>query len=123
MSDFDDFTDEELEAELQRRKEEKILKANSKKALEIKFKEAVEQATKEINVHVKNAREELKKAVEISEKYGVPFYSDVSLLSQSYRPSSFDDKFYELNEEHDLMFELLTDGLPVQSGWQQSMIC
>lgn len=49
--------------------------------LEKEFRAAVETAQAEIERHMKAARNALNKALEVSEKHGVPFYVDVSFIS------------------------------------------
>lgn len=91
--------------------------------LEEKFKKAQEKAMEEINVCLDNASAELDKAVKISEKYGIPFGSKISFLYQTYRPMSFHEKWKELVNETDDIYELLDFGLPEDEGWEHSMVC
>lgn len=99
------------------------------KDLEKEFKEAVEKATEEIDKYLKEASEALEKAVEVSEKYGIPFYTDVSPIGQSYRPESFEKKWSKLikDDEDEIdeeqIYDLLGDYLPEYEGWQHSMVC
>lgn len=51
--------------------------AQEKRSLEEKFKDAVFNFQSEINKHLNSARQELQKAVEVSEKYGLPFRSTI----------------------------------------------
>ncbi len=74
---------------------------------------------REIDQKIVIAQEALNEAESISEKYGVPFYSNVSPLGQDYRPASFDEKW---NSPIDEIDEYDLD-LPEYEGWQHSMVC
>lgn len=129
MSDFENYTDEELHGaifELQEevnRRNKRLKEKEQEKDLEARFREAVKEAYLKINKHVAAARKELDEAVKVSEEYGIPFYPDVSPLYQGFRPRSFYEKWREvLDREDDLAYELL-EGIPQYEGWQHSMVC
>lgn len=63
--------------------------------LEEQFTDAVNAAMPEITKHLEDARAALNKAIDVANKYGVPFASSISELSQSYFPSSFYSTFWE----------------------------
>lgn len=95
------------------------------------------------------SRKYLSEAEEISEKYGIPFYSEISPLSQAYIPESFEDVFNALcdkikiesnnealiNNSHsffenkavDLLCEeadiYFNNGYFSGAGWERSAIC
>jgi hypothetical protein len=79
----------------------------------------------QINAHVEAASKELRKAIALSEKHGVPFLPNISFLRNSYMPSSFfDSKFAELDQEvvceiANVRGDYLFDG----GGWQHSAVC
>lgn len=56
--------------------------------IERKFRLAVTQANAEMNKHLEDASEALRKAVEVAEKYGVPFDSNISPIGNTYSPES-----------------------------------
>jgi len=91
--------------------------------LEKEFLAAKEQAEKEINEKLEVASKALTEAEQISEKYGVPFYSNVSFLSQTYTPNSFSEKFGELDK--DWLWEIADSYYPDDDypGWQHSAVC
>lgn len=79
----------------------------------------------EMNVHLLVAKDELDKAIALSEKYGVPFNPGICPLSNSYVPASFaKSKFAKLDNDvvseiADVWGDYLFDG----SGWATSSIC
>lgn len=84
--------------------QEKIKLQNKKsqaEKLEIKFKEVLNIALKEINQHLERADEELKLAEAVSEKHGIPFTSSISNLyrHRQYIPRSFFKKWNEIDPE------------------------
>jgi hypothetical protein len=87
-------------------------------SLEKEFKKVQKLALKEISLKLKEAQKALDEAESISEKYGISFYSNVSPLGQSYRPSSFESKWGKLLDK---MEEY--DELPEHEGWQHSSVC
>ena len=87
------------------------------RGLEEKFKTALNQATGEIEVHIENARKELNLAVAISEKYGIPFSTDVvEFTDRQYIPKSMAKHWpgvdYDILDELDIY--LHGDG----PGWE-----
>lgn len=91
--------------------------------LEAEFKKAVNDASVKINEKLNAAYKLVNEAVDISEEYGIPFSSYVSLLSNNYTPQSFEKQFGELN--FDWVQEetgCWTDD-PGDYGWQHSAIC
>ena len=89
--------------------------------LEDEFRQIVADHKKEITDALACAEEELGNACKLSEKYGIPFDSDISFLSQPYIPMSF-KKYKDLND--DLTVDLLDfDPTGYDTGWQHSMVC
>lgn len=83
----------------QKAKEEAAEKAAS--ALEVEFKKALKVAEKEIEGHIEEARAALYKAVKASEKYGVPFRTEVVDMGRErqYIPRTFSQKWPGLDDE------------------------
>ncbi len=93
-----------------------------KTELENEFRQLVNQHKFEIEAKVKEASDALAEAEELADKYGIPFYSDVSRINQGYTPKLFLDKFedeldadvvYKLTQVYDLEYE----------GWAHSAVC
>lgn len=86
------------------------------------FRIANNEAKELIYKYLAEAEEALAKAVEVSDKYGVPFYSGISFLSQSYRPPSVSEKFP--NVDSDFISEL-ADAYSEYGydGWEHSAVC
>ncbi len=103
--------------------------------LETKFLEAKEKCLAEIKVKTKIAEKALKEVCKISEKYGIPFLSNISPISQEYKPASFNKKWGKLfndmeerDEENgidhwDHLKDLVDGGIPEFTGWQHSSVC
>jgi hypothetical protein len=88
--------------------------------LERQFRLAVPDAHKRIQEKLALAERYLAEAVEISEETGVAFSADISFLSQSYKPSSFGDKFPDVSEE---LMQEVTSSYNEYEGWQHSAVC
>jgi len=94
---------------------------NGLSELEREFQKVVEKASAKIEEQIKIARQAIDKAVKISEKYGVPFYSGITPLGMSYTPSSFFEKFDELSSE--FVEDKLWFSVSEYEGWEHSSIC
>jgi hypothetical protein len=89
--------------------------------LEKEFLKAKEEAEKEIQKYVDEASHALRKAVKASENYGIPFYSHISFLSNTYTPRSYDEKWSEVDQDWASdVADIYSDGYP---GWQHSAVC
>lgn len=89
--------------------------------LERKFRLLCDSAGEEIQAELNKACDHLSKAVKISEKYGVPFSSGISFLSQSYFPGSFNSQFEDIDKE---FVSGLTDAYSEYGeGWEHSAVC
>lgn len=94
------------------------------KTLEDEFLKIVNEHKDEIQAKLKEASAALSAAVDLAEKYGVPFYSNISFLSQSYTPTSYYEKFPEL--ERDVVGDLIDvypGGEWGGDGWEHSAVC
>jgi hypothetical protein len=99
--------------------------------IEQEFKELVDAHIKEINEQIDIAREAIGKAEKLSDKYGLPFSSDITPLGMGYTPQSFYDK-YGQDEDGDNLLDKswvcdLTGAYPGgeygYSGWEHSAVC
>jgi hypothetical protein len=88
--------------------------------LERAFRLAVPEAMEKIDHKIAIASKALSEACEISEKYGIPFSSYISFLSQGYKPESFEEKYGDVNGD---IVSSLTDNSNEYSGWQHSAVC
>lgn len=116
MHDDEDDLEEETEEETEKTEED--LK------LEQEFTDVVNKHRSEIEDQLKIASKAIAKAEKLSEKYGIPFYSNVSPLGQNYTPASFDEKFGEL--DHDMVYEIADiypGGEYHTEGWEHSAVC
>ncbi len=96
--------------------------------LETKFKEAHEKASAEINEHLEKASVELLAAIKVSEKYGIPFSTNVSFLPNTYTPESFSKMWKKLDKDSlNNLFEeidLYVDAYCLDyGGWEHSDVC
>ena len=71
--------------------------------LDVKFKNSIKESNAKIKLHLDICKKELKKAIKISEQYGIPFESPISPLEQIYYPKSFHKKWNI--EKLDLLIE------------------
>jgi hypothetical protein len=62
----------------------------------------------------------LQEAVDISEETGVPFDTNISFLSQSYRPGSTDERFPEVDYA---FVKEVTECYNEYEGWEHSAVC
>lgn len=101
-----------------------------------KFEDNIEKAQKEIEACMKEASKAIDKAVNISEKYGVPFCG-ISDLYQTYTPESLETKLETFkkslicpSESEDALEELMEQLIEEHEmcpgeypGWLHSAIC
>lgn len=85
-----------------------------------KFEEVQSVALKDIHEQLDIARKAIAKAEQISEETGIPFYSDVSPLSQGYKPSSCYDKWKDMDDMNSYLEWSAEQG---EEGWQHSAVC
>lgn len=90
--------------------------------LEKEFVSVSDKFHNEIKKHLKDAREALKKAIDLSEEYGIPFESPISFLCNSYIPSSLHGKFGDIDK--DFVAEITGVYNEYDSdGWEHSAVC
>ena len=90
------------------------------------FLEKNDEVHKQIREKIEEASKILMEAENLSEKYGVPFYSDISGLGQYYTPASLSSLGSDAKwvlYDFDIPDECLYDGEIYGGGWQQSAIC
>lgn len=92
-------------------------------ALERQFRSTVPGVQALINEKLALASKALREAEQIANDNGIPFYSDISPVSQSYIPNSLQEKWNEVSrdivqEETDAYSEYDYCG-----GWQHSAVC
>jgi hypothetical protein len=90
--------------------------------LEREFRTTANVVLVEIQKKVAESSRLLQEAVDLSEKHGIPFSSSVSFLGQSYTPSTFEEKYGEVDSD---LAESITDafGCMDGSGWEHSDVC
>lgn len=93
-------------------------------SLEEDFTKIVEEHKAEIDAKVKEAIKALDEAVELAEKYGIPFSPSISFLSQTYTPESYYAKFSDLDSStvYDIA-EVYPGGEWGEAGWEHSAVC
>lgn len=80
-----------------------------------------EAVLKQIEEKVNAASAALAEAETLSERYGIPFDSSVSPLSQTYIPGTFGEKFPEL--DRDFVGDVTGSYLHEYEGWEHSAVC
>jgi hypothetical protein len=91
--------------------------------LEKEFSDLVKVAKDQIEAKLKEARYAIQEAQNISERYGVPFYANVSPLSQSYFPKTYYAKFSELDSDFVVDLTDAYDKWGETYGWMHSSVC
>jgi len=89
--------------------------------MERKFRLLCYEAGEKIQKELSKAGDHLNKAIAISEKYGVPFESRISFLSQSYYPGSFREHFDDI--DRDFVLGLTDAYSEYGEGWEHSAVC
>lgn len=95
---------------------------NKEKELELEFIIAAKKANELIRKKIEEASKKLQEAIQISEQYGIPFDSEVSPLSNTYTPRSFEDKYGSINKEI-MYLNDFASGSSYSSGWEHSAVC
>ncbi len=102
-------------------------------SIEEDFKAVIEAHTGEINAALRRAVEALDEATDLADKYGIPFYSNISMLGQTYQPKSYDklwnneawrqERDTKDDSEDDLFTQVTGDYPGEYDGWQHSAVC
>jgi len=90
--------------------------------IERDFRKALHYAEEEIQAKLDEAHAALREATKIAERYGVPFRSSISPISNQYFPRSFEDKFGELDKDF-VRSVSETYNEYESTGWKHSAIC
>lgn len=97
--------------------EEKLSIQDSK--LEREYRKTCYSVTAQINEKLLLAHKYLYEAETLSEKFGVPFHSSISPLSQNYKPLSLELEFSDYRELSKSITEVDSD----YDGWEHSQVC
>ena len=97
-------------------------KIKVKSPLELEFQRAISETYPEIQSKIDQAFQLLQQAEEMARKRGIPFYSKISPVGQTFCPETF-KKFARLDSN--LVEELTSCFEPshVLNGWEHSAIC
>lgn len=90
---------------------------------EREFRLVALEAQAKIEAKLKLASKALDEAEELAEKYGVPFHSGISPLSQSYFPTTTSEKFPEVSEDFVQEISGAYHSDYGGEGWQHSSVC
>lgn len=92
--------------------------------IERAFREINEKASEEIEKHLSDATDALSKALDLSEKYGIPFDTNISFLSNTYTPDSLKKLHPKVSKE---FIEEVTGAYSEDDfeygGWRHSAVC
>ena len=90
--------------------------------LEREFRNTASQTLSLIQERVNDAASALRKAISISEEYGIPFSSNVSFITQCYVPESLASLHPDINRE---LINSITDSYTDSeyAGWEHSAVC
>lgn len=91
--------------------------------LEKEFKAAYDEVNDKINAFITEAESALDNAVQLSELYGVPFYSSISFLRNTYYPQSHYEKFAGIDSEYVISITEAYNEYPGEGGWRHSAVC
>jgi hypothetical protein len=92
--------------------------------LEAEFEALISSIGEEIQAKVKEAEKLLTEACALAEQYGIPFFTNASLLGQPYVPKTFEIKWHNLDRDFVTnMTEVPIDDLGSTCGWTSSQIC
>jgi len=91
---------------------------------EKEFQKNFELIKPQIDEQLNIASEAMRKAVTLSEEYGIPFYGYISQAGQYYIPVSVNDKFSNIDRDFlAQLAEIDSYELGDAGGWQHSQLC
>ncbi len=93
------------------------------KQLEEEFLALVSSIGEQIKAKIRIAEQALDEAVDLADKHGIPFYSEVSQIGQSYVPDSFDERFESLDKETVADLLDISEYNLNHMGWRHSQVC
>lgn len=92
--------------------------------LEKEFEDLTASVGLEIQDKIVQAERLLNEACALSDKYGIPFFTNVSLLGQPYVPEYFEIKWSDLDRDFVAnITEVMATDLGSAYGWQHSQVC
>lgn len=91
--------------------------------IERQFRKACAEGKKKIEKKLATAAKALDEAEELAEKYGIPFHSGVSPLSQSYYPTTTSELYPDLDREFIDSLSGAYHSDYGEEGWQHSAVC
>jgi hypothetical protein len=92
--------------------------------LEKEFENLVDTIGQEIKDKIDQAETLLNEACALADEYGIPFFTNVSLLGQPYVPEKFGAKWRDLDRDFVTnMTEVMAPDLGSSVGWAHSSIC
>ncbi len=90
---------------------------------EKEFQECLNMNKEKIEQKLREASDALDEACGLSEKFGIPFHSNVSEISQCYIPSGLKDKWPDVPQEFIDEATDTWDEWGYGGGWQHSAVC
>lgn len=106
-----------------KKKTKEMSETETHASLEAEFIALGTLQNKEIQEHLDAANAALSKAIELSEKNGIPFYSNISFIAQKYTPRTFQSKFGELDMDSEALNDFYNNRPREYSGWEHSAVC
>jgi hypothetical protein len=101
-----------------------VVMPESDGSLEKEFENLIDSVGEQIKAHIKTAHQALLLATDLADVHGIPFFTQVSEIGQSYVPHSFRDKWLNLDPNYvaDLT-EIVVEELINNGGWNTSSVC
>ena len=91
--------------------------------LEEEFKEIADEVCPKIAAQINIAMLAIKAAIMYADQYGIPFYSNVSLIGQPYIPKSY-EKWKGVSSTLVATFtDIRVEDLDSETGWEHSQLC
>ena len=91
--------------------------------LEKEFEKVANDVGAQIQAKLSQASVLIAEAQDLAEKHGIPFYAEVSPLSQSYWASSFEEKWPGLDMRFVSDVTEAYSEYPGEGGWEHSAVC
>lgn len=97
--------------------------SDNEKQLENEFLTLCSTIGEEIRSKVEQAEKCIAEACQLADRHGIPFYSEVSELGQSYVPNLFNERFHSLDQKTVAeLLDMRTWDLDHWRGWKHSQI-
>ena len=92
--------------------------------LEEEFQEIADAVCPKIAEQIQLANTAIRAAIILADLYGLPFYSNVSLIGQPYVPKSFQKKWKDVDPVLVATFtDITVEDLESETGWETSSAC